>query len=285
MGKYIIIKTKKEIFISDNVQGKDYFNSEIPSLLFDDMKLVATYKKDWYKIGNIPKSVKKKSSDTYINSRYELKEGYPISELTPKVLQYIDEDDDIRGLYTNKTDKIEGDWIEIDFEVDLLSEEDSFYVEKPKYQFTSSIMSQIIDHPALREERPSFISGKEFYKIIRSYIKTHLDGKYAKITSDYDFCLAVEKVIELTTPQSYKVDLGTKRRPKLETRFNKNKQVVIFKSSPEGYNDYPTQNSISGKNYKDLEEKVNIYLTELITKINEPLKECTCCNGTGIIIN
>jgi len=284
---FIVIKTDKDgMFISDNVEGKSYFNSRIHNLLFDDLALVKTPKDNWYKIDHLPNKVTEKTKNQTVNNRYELKAGFPVSDLTPQTIPYdeMDEDSDIKGLYSYTFDTIEGAWEEIEFNIEILSEEDRFYVEKPKYLGTPSLITQLTTNPALYPQRDCIISGKEFYKIIRNYIKTFIDGKYAKITSDYDFCLTVEKVIHLNEPVPYTVGGGTKRKPTTITRYRDTRAVVVLKTSPEGYSGYPTQKGISGENQEDLDNKVTKYLEDLITEINSPMKDCVCCKGRGVIL-
>lgn len=286
--KFIIIKTNKDgVFISDNVNNNGYFNSQIGSLRFEGEEPIPTFHKDWFKISYVPSRVEKKGNNILINRRYELKAGYPVSELTPAIIpnDQFDTDDDIAALYTLKYETQEGVWEKIEFECEIIAEELNFYVEKPKYSATSSIMTQMTVLPVLQTQHPVALSGKEFYRIIREHIKRNIDGRYARITSDYDFCLSVEKYLALAQPQKYTVDIGTKRKPNIQTKYNQNRAVKVFESSPEGYSNYPTQQGISGKNQKDLEEKVDQYLEELMVAINAPLKECTNCNGTGCVID
>ena len=284
---FIVIKTEKDgIFISDNVKGEGYFSSKIGNLSFDDEKLIQTPKKDWYKISELPKSIKVRGATEYANRRYELKEGFPISDLTPKTIPYgeLDDEDDIYGLYTLKHDLVEGGWEEIEFDLEILSEEVNFITETPKYKGTPSLMIQLTTHPSLHSERPCSISGKELYKIVRNYINLYINGQHAKVTSNYDFCLTVEKVSHLSEKESYAVSAGTKRKPTTITKYRDTRSIVIFKSSPEGYSGYPTQKGIEAKNQKELDEKVTEYLENLIKEINEPLEDCTCCKGKGVII-
>jgi len=117
---------------------------------------------------------------------------------------------------------------------------------------------------------------------LRNYLKLNINPKYARISSDYDFCLSVEKVIS-HEPESYTVDVG-KRKPKYETRYRKQRTIKAFETSPEGYSSYPTQKSISAKNQKELEEKIDDYLEEVLNEINKPLIQCNCCNGMGVIL-
>jgi hypothetical protein len=145
-------------------------------------------------------------------------------------------------------------------------------------------MTQLTTHPSLHSERPCSISGKELYKIARNYINLYINGQYAKVTSNYDFCLTVEKVIHLADREAYTIGAGTKRKPTTITKYRDTRSIVIFKSSPEGYRGYPIQKGIEAKNQKELDEKVVEYLENLIKEINEPLEDCTCCKGKGVII-
>lgn len=285
--KFLIVKTKEQgMFISDNTENNGYFCSKIPNLFFDGKKLEATYKQNWYKLTKLPEKIQKKGADTYINNRYELKAGFPVSKLTPQIIMKEDWDDDseISGLYIYKYDKVEGTLEDMNFDIELLSEEDNFYVEKPKYKGTPSFMTALTTHPSLHTERPCSLSGKEFYKIIRNHVKLNINPKYAKISLDYDICLSVEKVIS-HEPISYTVDVGTKRKANYQTRYRNSRVVKVFETSPEGYSNYPKQVGITAKNQKELEEKIDNYLEDLMKKINEPFIECECCKGLGVILD
>lgn len=284
--KLIVVKTKEQgLFISDNIEGKDYFSSRIPHLFFDNLKLVATFKKDWYKISDIPQKIEKQGQDTYNNKRYELKEGFPVSNLTPKIISDDDWEDDseISGLYKYQYDIIKGDLEALDFEIEILSEEDNFYIEKPKYKSTPSLMTALTTHPGLHTEKPCSITGKDLYVILRSYIKLNINPRYAKVTSDYDFCFTVQKVIS-HAPESYQVNVG-KRKPKYETGYKRERTVKVLETSPEGYSNYPRQEGISAKNQKELEEKIDKYLEDTLEIVNRPYVECECCGGLGVIID
>lgn len=287
MKQFIIIKTENQgYFITDNVEGKSYFSSKIPNLKFDDQLLLLSKKEGWYKIKDIPKKVEQKSQDIYINKRYELKQGYPETALTPKTIlaEDFDEESEISGLYSYKFDVIEGQWTPVDFEYDII-EVDKVYEGKPKYPYSSTIITQLTMHSGLQAESPCFISGSQFYDIIRKYIKANIDGRYAQITSDYDFCLTVQKVIELHAPEKYTVNRGTEKRPRYETRYNTSKKIIVFSSAPKPYNSYPVQEGLSAANYEELEQKIDDYLKELITEINRPLVECSHCKGTGVVLH
>jgi len=232
-----------------------------------------------------PQKIEKQGQDIYSNKRYELKEGFPISNLTPKVISCDEWEDEseISGLYKYQYDTTKGELENVEFEVEVLSEEDNFYIEKPKYKSTPSLMVALTTHPALHTEKPCSITGKELYTILRQYVKLNINPMYARVTSDYDFCFTVQKVI-LHSPESYQVNVG-KRKPKYETRYRRERTVKVLETSPEGYSSYPRQEGISAKNQKELEEKIDKYLEDILEMVNKPYVECECCGGLGVIID
>ena len=280
----IVVKTKKDgIFVSDNVMGNPYFSSKIPSMFFDGELLLATFKKDWYRLNKIPQKIERSLPAQSINKRYELKQGFPETGLTPKVISWEDWDDEsqVGGLYEFKFDQLEGDVVEVDFNLEILSEEERFCVEKAKFPYSTTLMTSLTTHPALHSERPCTISGAELYKILRKEVQIKLDRNYARITSDYDFCLGVEKIIP-QEKQSYQVDVG-KRRPKYETRYTTSRSVKVLELCPTPRDGYEVVKPILGENQKDLESKVEKYISNIIEELNKPLINCECCKGMGVI--
>lgn len=286
MKHFIILKTDNQgLFITDNVDNKSYFSSEISGLKFDGLKLEPAYKEYWYKLSDIPTRVTKETQPKRINQRYELKKGYPLSSLTPPVILMSDmnSDDEIFGLYQYKFDLEDGKEESIEFEYELI--ETSFILtDKPKYTYSKFLIDELAYSPFVTDSRPCYISGPDLYKVVRNFIKTNIDGRYAAITSDYDFCFRVEKIIKYAKPKSYTADIGTKRKPNIITKYRQDKKIVIFESAPKEYQNYPKQNGISAANYHELEQKIDSYLNELILEINKPLAECTECQGTGVIV-
>lgn len=63
-------------------------------------------------------------------------------------------------------------------------------------------------------------------------------------------------------------------------------RILKFLKLPPSHRDgYTVVTPFEGANYDDLINNIESYLNELITKINEPLKECECCKGNGVILN
>ena len=78
-----------------------------------------------------------------------------------------------------------------------------------------------------------------------------------------------------------------KRKPKWVNRMisHKTETIIDFKNSTsiDYGKDCVKAPSIIGENYQDLQNKVERYLSELMTQINKKYCECPTCKGWGII--
>lgn len=321
MFKLIGIKVKNKIFYSvDKNSEYKYLSS---NFLINGKEIRNTYFKDWHMIDNEIKSIQQKQSQSNINYRYEIKDEKLISDEFPKIVKaiYDNEDNDyyIDDIYVNykymyelRSDKQEDKIIDIEFEYKQIMEiesefnlisfeysaidreygSDKFYWIKTK-DIEHQIIDKIIFPEIVLHERPCKLSKINSYRIIRNYIKQNIDNKIAKITSDYDFCLTVKKIITLCEPEEYLYDInqswkykkGKKSIPKYEKRYRRKRELTIFKISPEGYQDYPVIKEFVGKNHEDLKKNIDNYLKELIEFINEPIIECSHCKGYGVFFN
>jgi hypothetical protein len=297
--KFIGIKTKNGIYISDNVTGKsEYsFNSKVNDIKFDGKLATSSYLKDWVLTEKIPETMEIKIPEKRINIRRELKDGFPESDKTPKVipLSYLDEDGPYAGvssLYELKFDIEPEQYLPIEFEVNIIDSLDDFKPVVTQYKIENSLLDTMMFHPVLLSTKPCKLSVDQTYKIIREYVKTHIDSEWAKVTSDYDFCFTVKKIINLDEPESYSVDVANinnwnrrKRKSKYETRYRKFREIEIFQMAPKPYQRYTVIEPFVGKDYDDLVNNINSYLSALIEKINEPAEDCPNCHGLGVIIN
>ena len=138
--------------------------------------------------------------------------------------------------------------------------------------------------------RPCKLTSKQTYDIIRKHVVENIDGKYAKVTSDYDFCFTVKKVIPLAEQVEYTVDVNAfypRRKPKYQKRYQDTREVEIFEmtSAEHKYKGYTVIEPFVGNNEEELGENIRKYLKGLMDYINEPLKECKHCNGKGVILD
>jgi hypothetical protein len=124
------------------------------------------------------------------------------------------------------------------------------------------------------------------YKIVRDYVRTHIDGKYARITSDYDFCFDVCRKIGIK-PFTKRVSVRKTPRsqPKYVNQSVEHKEVKLFEMtySPKNYSGYTPIQGWQANNLKEMAEQVRSYLTELMDEINRPVQECSACGGTGCV--
>ncbi|MGG1659584.1 hypothetical protein [Brevibacillus sp. NRS-1366] len=289
--RLIAIKTKAKVFISDNIKNDSYYHSSIKNYLFDGEIPKETYRKSWYEVKTVPTKAERKVAPERINERYELKAGYPESELTPKVIyeRYIDEDSqyaEVIGLYEKKFELSEETYEELQFEINVIEELDQFEITQQQYDLRFNFLDTLNYHPVLLPTRPCKLTKEESYKIIRDYIKHNIDSRYAYVSSDYDFCFTVKKRIELYKQESYQVDVNqnTRKKPKYETRYRKTRDVTIFEVAPKAYQSYPIVQEFKGENEKDLQNNIDNYLSELINEINRPYTECVHCKGYGVIL-
>lgn len=105
------------------------------------------------------------------------------------------------------------------------------------------------------------LSGDNLYKIIRHRIRCDINGSYARMSSDYDFCLEVKRVVK-----------GLKA------------SNALLEMTPPGnkYKGYTVLKGISAPNFETLVKYLDSYLTDLMEHINKPGELCPHCKGVGV---
>lgn len=226
----------------------------------------------------------------------------------------------IRGLYENEYQKIDGNVFELDIEPIIIATSNNIpVILKPipallptdSYGWTkndhitsatsgwgwcASVKSpnigeieRIVLPKVLHSEVPCSLNSQQVYGIVRKFIKENINGKYARITSDYDFCFTVQKVIPILKPYSFRSvwNTGSKKRPKYAIIDCKEKLIPVFEMTNEKdkYKGYTAIGGLSAENERDLNKQVDDYCLELITAINEPLVECNKCGGYGFHVD
>lgn len=292
MLNLIAIQTDDKVFIKNT----ESYSSIIPNLIFDGEKAEKTYKQYWYFIKKIPEKIQQYGRDQYENTRYELKAGYPESELTPKVIHMSSLEDsqyeEVSGLYERKYDIKKGELEDVKYRINIIAKRDKFEFIKKEFEVKYNLLDELNTYPDLLDEKPCYISSEKAYEIIRQYVKNHLDSRYVKITSDYDFHFEVAKKVKLAEPikNVYDANKGTrKRKSNWVTTYTENKTISFLNiKTPKGI-DYGKNCIIPkpfvGENYDDMVNKMNQYLENLIKEINTPYEECPHCKGWGVILN
>lgn len=291
--RLIAIKTGEKVFVSDRVDGGSWYSSNLMGKLFDGEYPKATFNKAWVEVKNVPKRIEEKRPETQVNRRYELREGFQETDLTPKVIHeyYIDDESEyyeVKGLYELKYDTQEEGYDNIDFEINVIAElEEGFEFIKKEFDLKHNLLDQIQTHPDMLHTKPCHLSKQESYNIIREHVKNNIDPKYAEVTSDYDFCLTVKKRIP-HDPIEYSVNVNAmhkRRKPKYETRYRKHRSETAYEIAPKAYQSYSVVKEFSGKNYDDLKNNIDTYLDSIMKEINRPYIECTHCNGMGVVLD
>lgn len=293
-----------------------YFVKNANGYVFDGEKPKSTWKNGWFKVKSI-NSICKIVPEIKTVIGFRLSNDYAPTEAMPLEVKssFFGEgywNHKLYSLYEPNYEITPETTQEIEFSIDIVAELDGELVEKtikfPVYgrypnsegknwsvtndRLKLGLLDEIITPDILRQERPCELSTEDSYKIIRTYIKDNINPKVAEITSDYDFCLTVNKRIPLATKEEYKVDenfslFGKRKKPKFVTKYRVERKKEIYKIAPridgEVYQGYPEAPSFRGENAKNLEDNIKEYLEEIITEINKPMRDCHICKGEGVI--
>lgn len=310
-----MVKTDKGCFVSDckvtNGYDYDYHRSKIIDLYFDGKKPEQSYLKNWYIINKYPTKIQTLEGDKRINQRYILKNPEMETKALPLEVSYseLDYDDPTYNLYELKYDTQKGGFRDVEnVEIQVVCEVSNFELppeinyktiqekgwNKQEVKITNAdvnhqMLDKLIIPEVMLHNYPCEISSIQLYHIIRQYIKDNIDTKYAKITSDYDFCFTVKKMIPLHSPKDFSYTnpfaRTKKERSKVHYGVSEYKEVEVFSMTHDQkrYEGYTPISPIRANSQKELKEKIDKYLEDLIKYINEPLVECEHCNGTGWI--
>lgn len=315
------IKTDAGYFIRKKISNYSY-DCELQNYLFDGERGEKTHNPRYLKIKKAPKKVEVYVKQPDINHRFELIDPKLASPQIPLIMPYEDAtgsadykwDDSwviqyahLKSLYELKTTSVPDVLMPVPFNFNVFLELDkivdyggfSYPVQKTRWAHEGFIpltqenvshedIDTILFPDIILPARTSSLTSEQTYKIIRKHIQDNIDPKYAKITSDYDFCFTVAKKIPLHEKVPYQRDISrlNSRKPKYVTDYRYNRDIVVFEMtySPENYKNYTPITPFTGKNVEDLKNNIDSFLKELMEKINEPLKDCPHCKGQGVII-
>lgn len=320
MIKIIAIKTDEGLFIQ--APGDGYRTSSgLSNLYFDGEKPEQTFHEHWLKIASEPKTVEKRLPPKAINYRYELKDATMSTAMIPLALRRDDVADcpglewewkkeysHLESLYDLKYDEIpEGkETIEYTFNVVLeiagIKEYTNFSYPIQRTEWShegltvivpSDAKHQILDRILFPEivlpSKPCAFTSEQSYKIVRQHVKQNINLEAAKITSDYNFCFTVKKIILLNNPYETKSETlnargKSYRNRRYRTNYISKREVEVFEMtfSPKSYAGYTPILGFRGKDQDDLKVVVDTYLSDLMRTINVPLTECPHCNGMGV---
>lgn len=306
----VCVKAQNCAYLSHNTQGylvgRAHDASYLHNYRFDGKAPKDTSLADWVEIDKIPKKVEKVIQESSVIINYKLKDGYAVSDKTPNILPadyFVNIFDDaaineerekraIYGLYEEVRQTIPEHLKETSFKVVVLDYIADFTPIKVEFDLRYDFIDRLKFHPVLLPTKECKMSLKDSYEVIRSYVKANINPKVARITSDYDFCFSVKKLVPLHEKEPYRIDTSKprSRNKTSRTEYRTHKELTFYEVSPphkgaEPYNSYPLVEAFCGKDYKDLKKNIDSFLKQLITSINEPLVDCPNCKGRGVVID
>lgn len=283
--------TDSGVFINDTVNG--YSSSTLERFFIDGEKPKRSHVKNWFVIDEMPVSIKRQEPDSRKYKQWELIDPDMESKALPLIVEYdeLSYDNSIADLYTLDYEVVPGELVDIPFEVEVITEVKNFrlppkvdYTVKKKDRartvevvidntnFEHQLLDKLIIPEVLIHEYPCKLPSSELYQIVRQHIKENIDTRHARITSDYDFCFKVRKIVPIVGPG--KIDHNSLMDGTFYQKESliKEEEFDIFEmtSENERYKGYTPIKGISANNQTELKEKIDKFLDELMKFINEP---------------
>lgn len=269
----------------------------------------------YYKLDEPIKSLQTLSPCYRVQTGWQLKDASLSSERIPGTLtmeqitfdQYGDpcgEYANMQGLYTATYEVKDEELEDAEFTVTDLGEltitdfakpetmrVESYANNKLIEQDLSSVVvyedfERIFTPEFLLYKRPCSLTSKQVYGIVRAHIQRHINSAVASITSDYDFCFEVKKVVYDEAPPTGQHMVSKRRK---HVKAGAPRMVPVFSMTWRGYRGnggYEGYDCIDGwtaNSLKEMEQHIKEYLDRLMTEINRPVKVCSHCDGHGYI--
>lgn len=282
---------------------KRYVNTKIPVQVERNGKST-----EWLLLDEMPESfIDVMTRNEFIG--YKIKEGYEdkgFESTHDKDFFDVDYDDEClhpeymlyEKVYGEKTTTTEKTIIKFDEELDEDIEEPVTY--DGNYDgnlFSKNTIVKVIPIPSqvhafiypniVLPSKPCAYTSDQMYQIIRNHVILNIDPRYAKITSNYDFCFTVKKPLAIPPiTKSYDSNWRSRsKKIKMVSYRITDREVEVFEMTPQShsYKGYSVISGITAKSHKELQKKVDELLDKLMEEINEPLKSCEHCDGTGVV--
>lgn len=291
----IVIKDNG-VFITDASHATNY-NSTVRAFRYDGVEAEPSRVEGWFKLAKVPEVVEKVIPATAKTTGWKLKAGFVPSEKLPATLEPFPswEDSPYEGVcecYERVTETVPERRERVEFKLHVIAERDGAWAPikadfplNPEYGLLDRLT---IIHPVLLPERPCRLSVERSFEIIYAHIKSNLNPKVATMKEYHSLgCLSVDKLIPCD-PVPYTTQVGTKRRPRTETRYQMSRSFQIYEtarpySGASPYSGHTLCEPFIGTSYEDLQANIKTFLDELMRVLNEPVKDCPHCKGRGVI--
>lgn len=309
-GKFYLsdipINTYMNRYCSETRLSKLFINGSLPNPSFHNA---------WVVVDKIPEVIHHFEKQPRVNYRYHLideslcNDHFPL-EMPQSEVQLECSTDwkpelaHMRSLYTLLSDEVEPLKVNDPFEIVAhikapkiiapgvfsfpIKPEDSWRGDKntkiERRDIQHTVLSQLMFPSLIIHNSSARLSSHDSYKIIRAHVQQNIDPRVAKITSDYDFCFTVVKILAQVPHEEMFRTIFAKRL-KTTKKWITAKEVKCFEMTwnPENYRGYTPIHGFEAENEDALAVKIDEYLDDLMAMINEPLKECSACKGLGVV--
>lgn len=203
----------------------------------------------------------------------------PTEEIVP-----VDVDFDVKEIYIENLDRPEETKVK-------LTETDHFKHKVQELDLSKCVyyheLEELLTPEFLMHKKPCVLPSKTFYNIVRNYIKSNYDPKHFRISSDYDFCFTVNKLVAVKPYQKEFTDYfarGKKSKKVLKTVDCKEVKVLNITNKVDNYKDHDCLPDLHGDSLKDMKERLEEFLSNLMTELKSEVQECEHCKGLGHIV-
>lgn len=292
-----MVVTDAGFFITDTLatEGYDYNyrTSKLTRLLVNGEKPKQAHARHWFVIDKEPETIQRQEEDKRANQYWELIDPDMESKALPLKVEYeeMDFESSVSDLYTLQYDIVPGELVDVPFEVEIITEVKNFRlppkvnfksIERERFKdvevvvdntnFEHQLLDKLIIPEVLIHEYPCKLPSDELYGLIRRHVKANIDNRHAQVTSDYDFCFTVKKLVPTVGPGKIN------NRELINGTLEKKEEVIEFKefeifemtSESSNYKRYTPIQGVSANNQFELKEKVEKLLENLMSYINEP---------------
>lgn len=310
--------TTQTINIKYYVSEKGFYVNGVPygHILNDEKAPLDTFSPNWKLYKSAPEVLKRKNTNIVEKSKYTIKDSAKsLAEELSLPFETSDEYaiEDYENLYNYTPAKYEEVFTKVNFNVECLGNievSDHTDVRNKEINVTRYVgfqesinpvniksitlfseLEQMLTPEFALHDRPCFISSKTTYDIVRAHVLENIDKSQAVVTSNYDFCFTVKKLVKVK-PYTVKRELfksngKSYKSPKFSKKLVEHIQVEVFEMTHnlKNYSNYTVIEGFKGDNINDLCNNIKAYLDELMEVINQPIRQCECCKGTGHIVD
>lgn len=319
MNKLIVVKASGKFYFSEFKADSGYhrYRSLPENFLVNGKRPEPAFIEGWQCLDEMPEKIEVERRDEIERRFFSLKDPELASDKFPLEVKYedavteeLDYKDwfcEISSLYESKLIYKPSYFKLLPYDIQLVASEEDFhdpvdfnfpvkwdklawevgknegFVTANEVKYT--LLTHLTTPPVLMHMQPCAIGPDRLFRIVREYIKSNIEPKYARIKSDYFKEFSVEKVIPLSEPYEFTYDENAahnllskrKRKPKYKRALASNRSIVVYSITPTSLTE------LQAPNQKALSQRIQEYCQKVVDFINKPLVDCPHCQGDGVL--